>query len=154
MSYQSWHDYGYGICIDDVNTTVDKVLNLIHLAPEFEKKFYKWAKDFTGYDSIENIVNEITMDDINEYYNDNFCVDGLAPIVSSVIKECEDIELLACSDYNGFDYLIFSVTYPWSMTDKEKNMTENDVRLLIAKYVNLLTNNPVTIDYQSVENGG
>ena len=40
MSYQTWHEYGYGICVDDIETTANKVFELIHLAPNFEKEFY------------------------------------------------------------------------------------------------------------------
>ena len=39
MSYQTWHDYGYGICVDDIETTVDKVFELVHMAPKFEKDY-------------------------------------------------------------------------------------------------------------------
>lgn len=153
MSYESWHNYGYGICVDDISTNKYKVFDLIHLAPKFEKEFYEWAEDYREDEDPENIKEVITMDDIYEY-EDNYCECGLAPIIAAVIKECEDVELLCCSDYNCYHYLIFSVTYPWSMTEKEKNMTEEDVRLLIAKYVNILTDKEIDVDYQSVENGG
>ena len=152
MSYHTWHDYGYGICVDDIETNEDKVFELVHLAPEFEKKFYEWLDTWREDGDPESIAEIITMDEIYEY-EDN-CDNGLGPIIMNVIKECEGIELLVCSDYNCYHYLIFSVTYPWYMTEKEKNMTEEDVRALIAKYVNILTDKPITIDYQSVENGG
>lgn len=154
MSYHSWHEYGYGICVDDINTNKYKVFDLVHLAPNFEKRFYKWAETYREDRDPEDIKEVITMDSIYEYEDDN-CYDfGLAPIVMEVIKECEDVELLCCDDYNGYHYLIFSVTYPWNMTKKEKNMTEEDVRLLFTKYVSMLTDTAVTVDYQSVENGG
>lgn len=151
MSYQSWHEYGYGICIDDIETTADKVLELVHLAPEFENKFVKWIESYKEYENVENI----DMDDIYEGYEDEYCCElGLGPIIRAVINECENIELLCCSNYNGEQYLIFNVTYPWYMSDKEKNMTEEDVRLVISKYVNMLTDKNIIIEYQSVENGG
>lgn len=150
MSYQSWHEYGYGICMDDVSTTAEKVFELVHMAPEFEKKFNKWVENIKA----EEIADNITMDVIYEEWDDDSCEYGLGPIVRSVIYECEEIDLLCCSNYNGEQYLIFSTTYPWYMTEKEKNMTEEDVRLLIAKYVSVLTDNVVNIEYQSVENGG
>lgn len=151
MSYQSWHEYGYGICVDDIKTTVDKVLELVHLAPEFENKFVKWIESYKEYENVENI----DMYAIYEGYEDDYCYEfGLGPIISAVIRECENIKFLCCSNYNGEQYLIFSVTYPWYMTDKEKNMTEEDVRSVIAKYVSVLTDEGIIIDYQSVENGG
>lgn len=154
MSYQSWHNYGYGICVDDISTTADKVFELVHLAPEFEKKFYEWVETWREENDPENIAEIITMEQIYEYEDDCYCEYGLAPIISAVIEECEGIKLLACSDYNCYHYLIFLVAYPWYMSEKEKNMTEEDVRTLIAKYVNILTDVDITVDYQSVENGG
>ena len=154
MSYQSWHNYGYGICVDDIETTADKVFELIHLAPEFEKKFYKWAETYREDGDPDDIKKVITMDIIYEYEDDLYSDYGIGPIMKEVIKECEDIELLCCDDYNCYHYLIFPVAYPWGLSEKEKNMTEEDVRLLIVKYVNVLTDANVNIEYQSVENGG
>lgn len=153
MSYETWHNYGYGICVDDIDTTEDKVLALMHLAPNFEKEFYKWAESFIEDGDPENIAELITMDDIDEYEDDH-CICGLGAIMKAVIKECENVELLVCDDYNCCHYLIFSVGYPWYMSEKEKNMTEEDVANIFSKYVNVLTDKPIDIDYQSVENGG
>lgn len=61
MSYQSWHNYGYGICVDDIETTADKVFELVHLAPEFEKKFYKWAETYREDGDPDDIKKVITM---------------------------------------------------------------------------------------------
>ncbi len=154
MSYHTWHEYGYGICVDDIETTADKVFELVHLAPNFEKEFYEWVESYREDGDPESVAELITMDQIYEYEGGNYCEIGLGPIVASVIKECEEIELLCCSDFDCYHYLIFSTTYPWYMTDKEKNMTEEDVRCLFAKYVNILTDTDVTVDYQSVANGG
>ena len=150
MSYQTWHDYGYGICVDDIETTVDKVLELVAIAPKFKKNFYDWVKDYMEDEDIE----ELTMDDIDSYEDSPYCDSGLAPIIASVIQECENVELFCCSDYNCYHYLIFSTTYPWCLNDKVKNMTEKDMCHLFTKYINILTDIPIVIDYQSVENGG
>lgn len=40
------------------------------------------------------------------------------------------------------------------MTDVDKKMTEEKLQQLYAKYVNILTDEVLDIDYQSVENGG
>jgi hypothetical protein len=153
MSYQSWHYYGYGICVDDIDTNVDRVFSLVHLAPNFEKEFYKWVESFRQDGDPESVAELITMDDIYEY-EDNYCNCGIGLIMKAVIQECEDVELLACDDYNCCHYLIFSVGYPWNMSEKEKNITEKDLRCMFAKYVNVLMDEPITVNYQSVENGG
>lgn len=154
MIYQIWHEYGYGICVDDIKTTADKVFDLVHRAPNFTKKFYEWIERFREESDPESIAEIITMDMINEYESGDCCAYGLGTIIASVIKECEGISLLCCSDFDCYHYLIFSTTYPWYMTEKEKNMTEEDVRCLFAKYVNVLTDEPISVEYQSVANGG
>ena len=36
MSYISWHNYGYGICTDDITErSIERLKNLLALAPEF-----------------------------------------------------------------------------------------------------------------------
>jgi hypothetical protein len=154
MSYSTWHDYGYGICVDDIETTANKVFNLVHLAPNFTKEFYEWIETFREDGDPQSIAELITMDDINEYDDDSCCICGLGVIMKRVINECEGIDLLICDDFNGYNYLIFSMKYPWYMSEKEKNMTEKDVYDMFDKYVSILTDEFISIDYQEVENGG
>lgn len=154
MSYSTWHDYGFGICVDDIKTTEDKVFELVHLAPNFEKDFYQWIENFREDGDPESIAELMTMDQIDEYEDRSCCMRGLGVIIKGVIEECEDIHLLACDDFNGYQYLIFSMQYPWYMSEKEKSMTEKDVYDLFNKYVSILTDEFVSIDYQEVENGG
>ena len=47
-------------------------------------------------------------------------------------------------------------SYAWiTLTNEEKELnTEEKVNDLFRKYVEILTDNNVTIEYQSVENGG
>lgn len=154
MSYSTWHDYGYGICVDDIETTANKVFELVHFAPNFEKKFYKWIESLREEGDPESIAELITIDDIYEYDDGSYCMRGLVVIMREVIKECEGINLLACDDFDGLHYLIFSTKYPWYMSEKEKNMTEKDAYDLFDKYVSILTDEYVSVDYQEVENGG
>ena len=64
------------------------------------------------------------------------------------------LELLYCDDLNGKDYLIYPPQYPWQITDADREMTEERLRTIYAKYVSILTDRAVAVDYQSVENGG
>jgi hypothetical protein len=154
MSYSTWHDYGFGICVDDIKATENKVFELIHLAPNFEKEFYEWIETFREDGDPESIAELITMDQIEEYEDNSCCLRGLCVIIKGVIEECEGIRILACDDFNGYQYLIFSMQYPWYMSDKEKNMTEKDVYDMFNKYVSILTDEFISIDYQEIENGG
>ena len=39
MSYSTWHNYGYGICVDDINIqNVERLRALLELAPKFKAK--------------------------------------------------------------------------------------------------------------------
>ena len=154
MSYSTWHDYGYGICVDDVKTTADRVFEFVHLAPNFEKEFYKWIESLREEGDPECISELITMDDIHEFEDGYYCIRGLGVIMKAVIEECEDIKLLVCDDFNCNYYLIFPMRYPWYMSEKEKNMTEKDIYDLFNKYVSILTDEFISVDYQEVENGG
>ena len=39
-------------------------------------------------------------------------------------------------------------------SDKEKNLTEKDLAEIFSKYLHIVTNEELTVEYQSVENGG
>lgn len=87
-----------------------------------------------------------------DYDDDNQL--GLATILRIVIEECEGIHLVACDDFAGREYLIFHQQYPWNMNTKELAMTKERLDKLFAKYISILTDEPLVIDYQVVENGG
>ena len=40
MSYTTWHNYGYGICTDDIKTTPERIEQLLALAPEYAAKIH------------------------------------------------------------------------------------------------------------------
>lgn len=95
MSYQSWHNYGYGICADDIgHVPVERLQALIRLVPELEKQINSWLQEC-----------EITKPEVGDYFEyDNEYHGGFATILQWVIKEAEGIELLYCDDLNGKDY--------------------------------------------------
>lgn len=149
MSFSSWHNYGYGIRTDEIVTDADKVRALVHMAPKFEKEI-RTSVEWTGEFKWE----EITMDELEELFCeiDIFC--GIATILEKVISECEGIELCACDDFNSVRYLLYTPSYPWQMTDKDKTMTEEKIRTLLKKYVSVLTEQSISFGYEAVENGG
>ena len=38
MSYNTWHTYGYGICVDDIETTAGKLLKLASMKEDVLKE--------------------------------------------------------------------------------------------------------------------
>lgn len=154
MSYQTWHDYGYGICVDDIETTVDKVFELVHMAPEFEKDFLEWVQD-TYSENGETASEYVSLEELLEYESDS-CYSGLAVILECVIAEVEGIHLYVTDDYDAVQYLLITPAYPWNKVGDGYRLlnTTDKADKLFRKYVNILTDKAIDIDYQSVENGG
>ncbi len=145
MSYSTWHNYGYGICVDDIKTQdVSRLRALLELAPEFKTKIEGWLS--------ESEVEEPSWDDYMEFDQDFYL--GLATILKEVIEEAEEICLTACDDYNSVSYLLYQPMYPWNMDRMDRGLTEEKVAEIFRRYVNVLTDSPIDIDYQAVENGG
>ena len=148
MSYHTWHIYGYGIKVSDIEIgTVDRLKELLKLAPAYEKKVKEWL--------WVNDIREPAIEDILEYDRDFML--GLDTILKEVIQEAEGIEFTACNDFDDERYLVYEPDYPWYLTNRsgeEKELTEEKIKEMIEKYVSILTDEDVKVDYQSVENGG
>ncbi len=145
MSYTSWHTYGYGICVSDITEpSVERLQKLLAMAPVLEKNIREWL-DECG-------ISEPDYEDYMEYDQD-FRL-GLATILKEVILEAENVRLEACDSFEGKDYLLFCPDYPWNWNNQKQLMTEEAVDELFRKYIPVLTDIPIEIDYQSVENGG
>ena len=145
MSYYTWHTYGYGIVVSDLkNVTYERVEKLIQRAPKYEKDYKDWLAQCG--------ITEPSMDDIDEF-DEDYRV-GLATTLREVILEAEGIELTSCNDSDGKTYLLYEPSYPWWLKDCERHLTETDICSLLAKYVSIITDEPITVDYQNPENGG
>lgn len=92
------------------------------------------------------------MEAVDEFDED--CGLGLATMLREVILEAEGVELTSCNDYDGNTYLLYEPNYPWWLKDSEKNLTETDICSLLAKYVSIITDELIAVDYRNPENGG
>ena len=146
MSYHTWTVDGYGICTNDIETTKERVEKLLRLAPKFNDIIHTWFKE-------SGIVNP-ELDDYLEYDED--WTSGVAYLLQKVIEEIENVRLDIAEDFDSYYYLMICPSYTWTtLTKEEKELnTEEKVNDLFRKYVEILTDNDVTIEYQSVENGG
>ena len=46
MSYSTWHNYGYGIRVDDIKEqSVERLQALLKLAPELDQKIRAWLSE-------------------------------------------------------------------------------------------------------------
>ena len=145
MSYDIWHNYGYGICVDDIGEeNIERLQTLLLQAPEVKAKIESWL--------TERKIKAPSWDDYMEFDQDYHL--GLATILSEVIAEAEGINLTACDDYNGNVYLLYKPMYPWQMSSMDCGQTEEKIVGIFRRYINILTDTPIEIDYQEVENGG
>lgn len=145
MSFQSWHNYGYGICTDDIKEhSVSRLEALLSAAPIFKCK----VQDQLSREAITNPQ----WDDYMAYDTDYEL--GLATILGEVIGEAEGIALTACDNYDGQAYLLYPPKYPWELTDAERGLTKERVEEIFQYYVGILTDDPIPVDAQAVENGG
>ena len=145
MSYDIWHNYGYGICVDDIGEeNIERLQTLLLQAPEVKAKIESWL--------TERKIKAPSWDDYMEFDQDYHL--GLATILSEVIAEVEGINLTACDDYDGNAYLLYKPMYPWQMGDMDCGQTEEKIVGIFRRYISILTDTPIEIDYQEVENGG
>lgn len=152
MSYESWHTYGIGFCTEDIatekffsgNDYVQRLESLLSCAPVFQEKVRSCLE--------ERGIQKPDWDDYCEYDDEYYC--GLGTLLAEVIREAENLDVIACDDCNGHVYVLYSPRYPWQMEDREKNLTEEEVKEIFRKYISILTDASVEVDEQSVENGG
>lgn len=143
MSYYTWHDYGYGICTDEIqsNTTVERIENLLSYAPEFKNTIHSWFKKI-------NAKNP-TVDDFAEFGDY-----GISSLLEEVLKEVEGIEFTSCENFDCECFLIYTPRYPWEITVKDLSLTKEKIEEILKKYVSVLTDEKIDVEYQEVENGG
>lgn len=145
MGFSTWHEYGYGIKTTNITTeSVERLRELLKLAPKLNASIESYLR-LTG-------ITEPSWDDYMEYDADCMC--GLATILAEFLLEVEDISFTACSDWDGDIYLIYTPSYPWNIRESEKGLTTTKLFKILQKYVGMLTNEFVNIDFWEVENGG
>lgn len=148
MSYHTWSTYGLGFCVDDIDTTPEKILKLAAMKPDVLKDIREYLDDI--FEGEEYKDEDLTLEDFDELEG-NYCERGVAYVLYHVIDE---IRVVFADDYNGTPYILYCPHYPWNMSDKEKDLKYEDIVNIFTKYIKILTDEPVVIDHQSVENGG
>lgn len=152
MSTKAYHTYGYGICVEKIkNVEKDKLLSLIRMAPEFYGEYQEWEEEWKLGEGYEPDVEDILADFVEDCAQ--FSTENLASILQEVIKELEGIELTACEDWNHGAYLVYEPDYPWNVKNrpKEQKLTEEGLVAIFAKYLTVVTDSELDVDYQKVE---
>lgn len=155
MSYRTWHEYGYGINPDDIDLkklTTDRLFAFIHQAPKFEADYLNWLQDTYGEDGVAASEN-VTLEEMLDFENDS-CYQGLGAIMQAVMQELEQISVYLCEAFDCRQYLMYTPNYPWWMKEADYAMTEDRLHEIFTKYVAMLQDDPIVIDYIECENGG
>ena len=148
MSYHTWTTYGIGFCVDDIETTPEKLLKLAAAKPHVIEYVRQYLDDIFGDDGYKD--EDLIMDDFDDLEGD-YCERSVAYVLHEVIDE---IPVIFADDYNGTPYILYCPNYPWNMSEQEKNLKYKDIVNIFTKYIKFLTDKPVVIDRQAVENGG
>lgn len=148
MSYHTWSTDGFGFCVDDIKTTPERVLKLAALNKKTLNDLREYLDSIyeDGYKD-ENLI----MDDFDDFEG-NYGDQGLSTILREVIET--EIPIVFADDFDCVNYILYCPSYPWTLKEKEKDLTKDDVKEILTKYIKILTDEPIDIDFYSVENGG
>lgn len=145
MSFSTWHNYGYGLQTDNINIkSVECLEELIGRAPKYQAHIKEYFME-----------REIVRPTIEDYLElDEDFNNGLASIMYEIIKETEGVELTACDDFECCHYLLYQPLYPWQMKSEDSQMTEERLDEIFERYFSIITDDAISLDYLSPENGG
>lgn len=148
MSYNVWSTDGFGFCVDDIETTPERVLKLAALNETTLSDLREYL-DSIYEDGYKD--EDLTMDDINEFEGE-YGYRGISTILCEVIDQELCVEL--ADDFDGTNFILYCPRYPWILSEADKALTKQDVENIFNKYITILTDEKIDIDYYSVENGG
>lgn len=151
MSYESWVIEGRGICLNDIDTSVERVEKLLELEPELQKEVHAKIRIGTGDEKAP-----VSLEDYRHYeWEEAGFASGLGAILIAIVHKREGFELSAADDFNGKTYVIYEKSYPWLMTGRgEKLLTKEGIDVTFKRYAGILTDKEIEVEYQRAENGG
>ena len=113
------------------------------------KKVLRRVEEYLNEEHPGWTIESLNMEDFNDLEGD--CGEtGLAHVLYEIINLSVSVAL----DFGNRHYILYKPSYPWSIPDGEENLTEEDVLRIFRKYISVVTDDDIFIDYQSVENGG
>lgn len=147
MSYETWHDYGYGICTSTLaeDASFEGLLNLLYKVPTTYNRLLETFE--------KNGIDTPTHEDYLEALDGYSCY-GITDLLVDAIHENEGIWFTATSDFEGETYLIYQPSYPWNLSREEMSLTQNDINEILEEYISILTDEPIAPDFWEIANGG
>lgn len=149
MASQDFEIRGYGIQFDrkcGCDTTVERIRSMLALAPAVQQEVDSWFK------AINLAPEDVLVEDYADFDQDNYC--GIPALIAKVIREVEDIYIESDSDDDGIVYLFLCACMPWEFSDKEQNLTEDELCEIFRKYWNMLYDGTADIGRVSIHKYG
>ena len=138
---ETYHIYGFGVELSQLGEiSLDRLEQLIGMAPVFESKIKKWFND--------EKIKKPTLENYYEFDEENL---GLPTLLKEVIFELEGVDLTACEDLNNKAFLLYESKYPWNMTLVDCFMTPERLSSLYRKYIRIISDSDYEIECHSVE---
>lgn len=147
VSYHYWTTNGFGFCVDDIHTTPKRLMELAAM----NEKVLRRVEEYLNEEHPGWTIESLNMEDFNDLEGD--CGETcLAHVLYKVIFA--ELDVTVASDFDNKYYILYEPSYPWNMPKNEENLTSDDVFKVFWKYISVVTDEYIFIDYQSVENGG
>lgn len=149
MSMNSYSINGFGACVTKIakSANAERIAALIEMAPELKAELLKTY----GVERIEDLKT----DDIRDYASERTNIGTSTGIIALAISRAENIGMLATTDYNDDEYIIFCARYPWEeCTEEEKALTPEKLQDILWKYLSVISDKRPDVDYCNVEQFG
>ena len=147
MTLGSWHVYGYGIRVDDIDTTPQKLMELAKKYPDVYNIVQEYLNKRNISEAEVSKLNVSIFDDLENEYG--------AHGVSWFLYETLDggITFTYVTNYDGEEFIIMEPCLPWHYSTIEISLTEDDVKKVFMNCISVLTDQEIEITYKSIENG-
>ena len=158
MSMQSWTVTGFGINEDVLCGVL--INNKIDFIKKYLPNIYEELQDSVEEANKEGRCDMQNTSDYLDYcdtwideYEDDYCNRGFGSLFADAISENEDgIDVqYCCGEYDSENSILYSDRLPWEMSERVRNMNENDMAEIFMKYLRELGINKAVCERQSVE---
>ena len=159
MGMQSYTESGIGFPLFTENNAAD----ILEFFKNHEKSFQKACVEKTYkevYSALDELKDKAEKDGV---LDNNLIYDGLCDIFDyntagniAVIMNCEN-DVFGFEGFQAQDEceteetVIYTKAYQWQMTEKEKDLTEEDIRSILRKYASELNIPESSVEEQFLE---
>ena len=128
----------YGICVNEItNIKTEGLKSLLKIVDVYD----------TCMDDCRNEDGSVDDDEILGWV-DNYEENGgygLGALLYAAIEKSENCDISVDIPSDGLTYLGLQIDLPWKYKDSTRNMTEEEYNAILAKYVNMVTDEEIAI---------